>query len=108
MSVSDLQRSLAVYERALGLPRLWSNDEVARLGAGDVELMLHERTATPSEFGVAATFAVDDVDTVTGAAVAAGSHIVHGPSDEPWGERQSVLHDPDGHVFCLVTPIPAA
>jgi uncharacterized glyoxalase superfamily protein PhnB len=21
---------------------------------------------------------------------------------QPWGERQAVLTDPDGHVFCLV------
>ncbi|GAB3803384.1 hypothetical protein GCM10028798_22140 [Humibacter antri] len=108
VSVSDLQRSLAVYEHALGLSRLWSNDEVARLSGGDVELMLHKRTPAPSEFGVAATFAVDDVDAATAAAVAAGSRVVHGPNDEPWGERQTVLHDPDGHVFCLVTPISAA
>jgi len=108
VSVSDLERSLAVYEHALGLSRLWSNDEVARLSAGDVELMLHQRIPVPSELGVAATFAVDDVDAVTAAAVAAGSQIVHGPNDEPWGERQTVLHDPDGHVFCLVTPIRTA
>lgn len=24
------------------------------------------------------------------------------PADQPWGERQAVLTDPDGHVRCLV------
>ena len=105
VSVSDLERSSAVYAGALGLEPLWSNDDVARLRAGDAELMLHRRTPTPAEFGVAATFAVDDVDSVTTAAVSAGAELVHGPDDEPWGERQSVLRDPDGHLFCIVTPI---
>jgi catechol 2,3-dioxygenase-like lactoylglutathione lyase family enzyme len=105
VSVSDLDRSLAVYADALGLERLWSNDEVARLRVGDAELMLHRRTPTPVDFGVAATFGVDDVDEVTSAAVGAGAVVVHGPDDEAWGERQAVLRDPDGHLFCLVTPI---
>ena len=104
VSVSDLDRSLGVYRDALGLEPLWSNDEIARLKAGDVEVMLHKRTPTPSEFGVAATFAVDDVDSSTEAVAAAGAQIVRGPGDEPWGERQSVLRDPDGHLFCLITP----
>ncbi|GAB3390507.1 VOC family protein [Humibacter soli] len=104
VSVSDLQRSLAVYSGSLSLPVTWSNDELARLDAGGVELMLHQRQPTPGEFGVTASFAVEDVDRATAEAVAAGCSIVRGPGDEPWGERQSVLHDPDGHVVCIVGP----
>ena len=105
VSVSDLERSLAVYSEALELPVSWSNDEVARLDAGGVEVMLHRRPPTAGEFGVSASFAVDDVDEVTAKAVAAGCGVVRAPGDEPWGERQAVLHDPDGHVMCLVGPL---
>jgi uncharacterized glyoxalase superfamily protein PhnB len=70
-----------------------------------IELQLHERPPTPGDAGVAISFGVDDVDAVTIAAVAAGASIIKEPADQPWGERQSVLHDVDGHVFCLVAPI---
>jgi predicted enzyme related to lactoylglutathione lyase len=104
VSVSDLQRGLAVYSQALGLPVVWANDDVARLDADGVEVMLHRRTPVPGQFDVAATFDVDDVDGVTARLLAAGAVAVRGPVDEPWGERQSVLTDPDGQVFCVVTP----
>jgi len=70
-----------------------------------IELQLHERPPTPGDAGVAISFGVDDVDAVTIAAVAAGASVIKEPADQPWGERQSVLHDPDGHVFCLAAPL---
>ncbi|HEX3679200.1 MAG TPA: VOC family protein [Galbitalea sp.] len=70
-----------------------------------IELLLHERPPTPSDAGVAISFGVDDVDASTAAAVAARASIIKEPADQPWGERQSVLHDVDGHVFCLVAPV---
>jgi uncharacterized glyoxalase superfamily protein PhnB len=70
-----------------------------------IELQLHERPPTPGDAGVAISFGVEDVDAVTIAAVEAGASIIKEPADQPWGERQSVLHDVDGHVFCLVAPI---
>jgi uncharacterized glyoxalase superfamily protein PhnB len=30
---------------------------------------------------------------------------VDAPADQPWGERQAVLTDLDGHVICLVAPL---
>ena len=61
-----------------------------------------KRPSRPSEAGVALSFAVDDVDALTDAAVSAGCGVLDAPADQPWGERQSVLTDPDGHVVCLV------
>ena len=54
---------------------------------------------------MAATFSVSDVDAATESALLAGASIGDGPADQTWGERQSVLHDVDGHVVCLVAPI---
>jgi catechol 2,3-dioxygenase-like lactoylglutathione lyase family enzyme len=105
VSVADRERALAVYRDALGLPERYRAGDAVALGVpGGPELMLHERPPTPGPAGVAATFLVDDVDAVTAAAEKAGANVVDAPADQPWGERQAVLTDADGHVFCLVRP----
>jgi uncharacterized glyoxalase superfamily protein PhnB len=106
VSVADLDRALAFYRDALGFAEKYRQDEVVMLGlpGGDLELLLHRREPTPGLAGVAASLVVDDVDAVTAAAEQAGATVVDAPADQPWGERQSVLTDPDGHVICLVAP----
>jgi predicted enzyme related to lactoylglutathione lyase len=102
VSVSDLDRALRFYAGVLGLVPDPGPPGLARTSVpGGAELLLHER-ATPSRMGVAAAFAVDDVDAATAAAEAAGCVVLVEPADQPWDERQSVLTDPDGHVVCLV------
>jgi predicted enzyme related to lactoylglutathione lyase len=106
ISVADVNRSSRLYADALGLPPKYEMPGIAMLVTSDgVELQLHERPPTPGDAGVAISFGVDDVDAVTKAAVAAGASIIKEPADQPWGERQSVLRDVDGHVFCLVAPL---
>lgn len=106
ISVSSLEDSLPLYRDALGLTVTYTAGQVARLSTDGppVEVMLHERPPTPGDFGIAVSFRVEDVDGVTEAAVAAGATIVDPPADQPWGERQAVLHDRDGQVICLVMP----
>ena len=89
---------------ALGLAERYRAGEVAALGVPgrDLEVLLHRRPPSPSRTAVAASFLVDDVDAVTVAAHRAGATVLKHPSDEPWGERQAVLCDPDGHLLCLV------
>jgi catechol 2,3-dioxygenase-like lactoylglutathione lyase family enzyme len=109
VSVADLDVSLALYRDALGLADLWRQGDLAALAAPDgTQIVLHEREPAPSLAGVAASLVVDDVDGMTRAAVAAGATVLDAPEDQPWGERQSVLLDPDGHVLCLVAPLPPA
>ena len=105
VSVSNLDRSLAFYEGVLGYRVTWRGDEVVRMRGNDFEIMLHERPTEPSERAVALSFAVDDVDSATDAAVLVGAEIIDWPEDQPWGERQSVLKDPDGHIVCFVKPL---
>ena len=71
----------------------------------ELQLQLHERPPTPGDAGVAISFGVDGVDAATVGAFGAGASIIKDSADQPWGERQSVLHDVDGHVFCLVAPL---
>lgn len=104
VSVADLDIALRFYRDVLDLPVSTRTSDVAFLAVpGGTELMLHERPARPSDAGVALSFAVDDVDTLTDAAVSTGCGVLDAPADQPWGERQAVLTDPDGHVVCLVT-----
>ncbi|MCX5068804.1 VOC family protein [Micromonospora lupini] len=106
VSVADRERALALYRDALGLAEKYSAGDMVVLAVADtgVELLLHERPPTPGLAGVAASFLVSDVDEATAAAQKAGAQVVDAPADQPWGERQSVLTDPDGHVLCLVAP----
>jgi|GEM_PF-305190 len=48
---------------------------------------------------------VDNVDKVTARAAAAGAMVVQQPRDEFWGDRCSVLIDPQGHSWMLGTHI---
>ena len=106
VSVASLGHSRKLYESALDIRLKYEMPGMAMLVTSDgIELQLHERPPTPGDAGVAISFGVDDVDAVTVAAVAAGASIIKEPADQPWGERQSVLHDVDGHVFCLVAPL---
>jgi catechol 2,3-dioxygenase-like lactoylglutathione lyase family enzyme len=101
VSVADLDRALALYRDALGLAEKYRAGDVVMLG--DPEVLLHQRPPTPGLAGVTASFVVDDVDAAVVAAEKAGATVIDAPAEQPWGERQAVLTDPDGHVFCLVS-----
>jgi predicted enzyme related to lactoylglutathione lyase len=104
VSVADLERSLTFYRDVLELAATPAPPGFAVLSVpGGVDLMLHERPPTPAPAGVAASFAVSDVDATTAAAAGIGCTVVDEPADQPWGERQSVLTDPDGHIVCLTS-----
>ncbi|GIE95174.1 VOC family protein [Paractinoplanes rishiriensis] len=106
VSVAELDPALHLYRDALGFVEQYRAGDVVMLQVpdGDLQLLLHQRPPTPGMAGVAAALLVDDVDAMTAAAERAGAIIAAPPADQPWGERQSVLTDPDGHVLCLVSP----
>jgi uncharacterized glyoxalase superfamily protein PhnB len=106
VSVADLGPALRLYRDALGFTEKYHADDIVMLGSetGGFELLLHRRPPTPGLAGVSVSYVVDDVDAATAAAERAGAGIVDAPADQPWGERQAVLTDVDGHVFCLVSP----
>ncbi|MEU8661003.1 VOC family protein, partial [Actinoplanes philippinensis] len=107
--MAERERALALYRDALGLTEKYSTGEMVMLavpGTG-TELLLHVRPPTPGLAGVAVSFLVADVDAATALAERAGATVIDAPADQPWGERQSVLTDPDGHVLCLVAAAPS-
>ncbi len=106
VSVASIEKALPLYEDALDLRRRHEAPGIVGLGlARGIELILHERTPTPGDAGVAPSFRVANVDAVVKAALEAGATLVDAPSDQPWGEREAVLRDVDGHLLMIATPI---
>jgi predicted enzyme related to lactoylglutathione lyase len=102
VSVGDLPRAVHFYRDVLGLTVRHQAPPLAFLVTGDgVEILLHERPTTPSRTAVALGFRLHDLDTVIPRVLAAGGAVVDLPQDQPWGERMSVVADPDGHLVCL-------
>jgi catechol 2,3-dioxygenase-like lactoylglutathione lyase family enzyme len=105
ISVASLEKALPLYEEVLDLRRTQESPGIIGLAlARGIELVLHERPPTPGDAGVAPTFRVANVDAAAAAATGVGATLIDAPRDEPWGERQAVLRDVDGHLFCIVTP----
>lgn len=106
ISVASLEKALPLYEDVLDLRRTQESPGVVGLAlARGIELMLHERPPTAGDAGVSPTFRVANVDAAAATATGVGATIIQQAQDEPWGERQAVLHDVDGHVICFVTPL---
>jgi len=106
ISVASLEAALPLYEKVLDLRRTQESPGLVVLAlARGAELVLHEQPPTPGDAGVAPTFRVANVDAVVKAAIGAGASVVDAPSDQPWGEREAMLHDVDGHLLAIVTPL---
>jgi len=109
--VEDLAAAEEFYDRVLGLPQAWKDDDsVAYLVGGTYvnllkvekapELIDPARVAGP-ETGTRAQFtiAVDDVDATCADLSQRGVKLLNGPIDRPWGVRTATFADPAGHVW---------
>jgi catechol 2,3-dioxygenase-like lactoylglutathione lyase family enzyme len=71
-------------------------------GGRSVAFMTPDHPSTPpgrenfAGSGLLLTLEVDDVDAEHARLAAAGVEILHGPVDEPWGQRRFLLRDPAG------------
>ena len=101
VSVADLEPALVFYRDILGLDLTSRSGEFAWLDIAGTELMLHERTATPSDTAVAIGFLVEDVAAVVTRWRDIGGAIFDDPAPQPWGEVMAVVRDADGHVVCV-------
>jgi catechol 2,3-dioxygenase-like lactoylglutathione lyase family enzyme len=115
-AVSDVGRSLAFYEQALG----WSRNEkisfanyVELLAPDGGSLGLYERTGYAGEVGaepaeldghVAPAYLyvrVPDVKAAGAALEAAGGRPLSALAERAWGERAAWFADPDGNVVAV-------
>ena len=106
LPVHDVAASCSFYENTLGLIRVYENQGVVALDAGGPRILIHpsgpgtdfphapvgDSASLPSIY-----WNVNDVDRFVEAMKTQGVEIAQEPTDEPWGERDACLLDPDGY-----------
>jgi lactoylglutathione lyase len=113
--VRDLDRAVAFYQDAVGLPLRLRRSGYAEFATANLKFALYERDLLPGLVGDEAAssgpasetlFLVADVDAEAERLRRAGLTILSGPTDRPWGHRTVHLLDPDGNVVELAQEIP--
>ena len=113
--VRDLDRAVAFYQDAVGLPLRLRRGGYAEFATANLKFALYERRLLPGRVGDQAAardpasetlFLVADVDAEVERLRHAGLTILSGPTDRPWGHRTVHLLDPDGNVVELAQEIP--
>jgi catechol 2,3-dioxygenase-like lactoylglutathione lyase family enzyme len=100
--VSDIERAGRFYRDQLGLEQVYDQDDRIGLQCGSVRLLLHPtEEAERGPWNVELYFQVDDVDGVVSRLRAQGVGVLLEPTDEPWGERNAGILDPDGYPVYL-------
>jgi lactoylglutathione lyase len=115
--VADLERSIAFYREALGLPFKFEENGYAEFATEGTKFALYERGRLKELLGRDAggdgpqgevCFVVSDVNAEADRLKRMGIRILSGPKDRPWGHRTVHLLDPDGFVVELAQEIPRA
>lgn len=109
VQVTDLDRSVAFFEKTLGLELQFSHTEFgyASFSAGPITLGLAQIDAADPEAraGVGRHtgigFAVPDLRARHAELTARGVAFPMLPSKQPWGGFMALFEDPDGNVFYL-------
>ena len=104
LPVTDMDRSIAYYEEALGFRLAWRTEDgtLAALASGEIEMLLlspWSSDAPPPRFSAYAY--VDDPDGLCAEYEQAGADIVDPVASRSYGMRDFVVRDPDGHRFTL-------
>ncbi len=111
----DVGREVAFYRDVLGLPFRLRDRGYAEFGLRNLRLGLFDRSGLGDLIGPEGAerrpegeilFLVPEVDAWAERLRAAGSRILSGPADRPWGHRTLHFLDPGGHVVELAQEIP--
>jgi catechol 2,3-dioxygenase-like lactoylglutathione lyase family enzyme len=104
LPVTDLNRSIAYYQEALGFRLAWrtTDDSLAALASGEIEmLLLVPWTAELPLPAQSAYVYVEDPDALCAEFQQAGADILDPVASRANGMRDFVVRDPDGHRFTL-------
>ncbi|MEU9556407.1 VOC family protein [Streptomyces fumanus] len=115
----DVARLVSFYEKATGIPAIWSTEDFAELrtphatlavaGTRTVPLFAPGSAHPADNRSVIIEFLVDDVDRVHEHLTGFVPDILNAPTTMPWGNRSLLVRDPDGHLVNFFTPVtPAA
>ena len=113
-TVSDVHKSLAWYTDVLGLTvqERWEDKGTllgAELRAGSVSLMIGQddfKKGRDRVKGVGVRIycrTAQDIDQIAHRIKSKGGALDHDPQDEPWGERDFGITDPDGYKITVST-----
>jgi lactoylglutathione lyase len=106
--VTDVERSKRFYGELLGLTQLEPHDRVA-YQIGHSRLLLH--LTDPGETGrhsrLELHLGVDDLDGFVARLAERATPVLQEPVDQPWGDREAIVLDPDGYPVFLVHQAPA-
>lgn len=104
LPVSDMERSIAYYQDTLGLNLAWRtvDGRLAALATGDIEVVLLVPWTGGGAPPVHSSYVyVEDPDALCAECQEAGADIVDPVASRPYGMRDFVVRDPDGHRFTL-------
>ncbi len=107
LHVTDVARAASFYELALGLPRVYEHRGRIAVQLGEARLLLHpseldsEDVTTARHGRTELYLGVLDVDAALGELRDKGVPVLHEATDEPWGERDAAVLDPDGYPIYL-------
>ena len=105
--VADVSRAAAFYERALGLPRVYEHRGRIAVQLGEARLLLHPAELDSTDIATARHgrtelyLGVPDVDAALDDLRDKGVPVLQEATDEPWGERDAAILDPDGYPVYL-------
>ena len=111
-TVNDIHKSMAWYQDVLGciVVERWEKEGVLRGGtlrAGNVEFYLGQDDwklgrdrVKGAGFRIYCT-TTQNVDVIAARIKARGGTLLHEPQDEPWGERDFAVADPDGFKITI-------
>jgi lactoylglutathione lyase len=112
LNVSDVPAAAAFYEGRLGLDRVYESRGRVGLQCGEVRILLHPSEIAPprdvAPWNVELYFEVDDVDQAVARLRNEGVGVLAEPADEPWGERDAAVLDPDGYPVYLTQSLPGS
>jgi len=117
--VQDLDRCMAFYRDALGLPVTFSDpvsfafqledqDFVLLTVPAAVEMMGEQAVSLNQEAGHRMFLCADveDVDAAYKTLTAKGVAFIKPPKDQPWGLRTAYFADPEGNLWEFRHPLP--
>jgi lactoylglutathione lyase len=100
--VADVDRAARFYRDQLGLEQVHESEGRVGLQCGATRLLLHPTEETErGAWNVELYLQVDDVDECVARLRAQGVGVLLEPTDEPWGERNAGVLDPDGYPIYL-------
>jgi catechol 2,3-dioxygenase-like lactoylglutathione lyase family enzyme len=107
MVVTDLDRSVAFYERVGFHATRW--DGYVRLDCGNgAYIGMEQRDDAVPGSAIELVILVDDVDVRYERLRLVGIEFEGAPEDQEWGARHVWLSDPDGNRLSLYSPIGGA